>query len=309
MRPSLELLEERELLSAVNWTVDQANSSTTITLPDQNITLNGITATVKIRNNDNSAWSTGRTAQMSGTIATDYVDGSSIQFQTGLNNLLGVNSGNYIPDPALWDGTTFTSDTATGPGVFGGKIRATALFITADVGWFNFDDVHFDAGSGPLAITGNSFPANTTTMGASSLRINALGAADVLGQGQVLPDTQTTVTGVTATNTAATGTVQSTGLLTRKLTMPVNIPISVEIPGDNPGDPPVATITGTITGSIVANATLPPPNSSTVTGRRLFYGNSAYATAFSDDNSAIATDKVAYIPSGSNTVGPQNVSS
>src|SRR5262249_19766801 len=76
----LESLEDRQLLSTVNWTVDSAASTATVTLPDQNITLSGISATVRIRNNDNSAWTVGNSAHMSGTIATDYTDGSSIQF-------------------------------------------------------------------------------------------------------------------------------------------------------------------------------------------------------------------------------------
>jgi hypothetical protein len=299
-QPWFEPLEERQVLSVVTWTVDQAQSSATVTLPDQELTLEGITATIKIRDNDNSAWN-GNVAAIAGTFTTNYTDGSSIEFLSGMDTLVGVNSGSYIPDPANWDSINqvFTSN-AAGPGVYGGKIRATAfVIVTEDVGWFNFTDLAYEVASGPLTITGTSFATNTTTVGIDSVLVNALGDEDVLGQGQLLPDTQVLLEDAVTTNAGANGSIINTGGLNRKLTFPISIPIAVEIPQDP--NPPVV-ITGSITGQIVANATL-PNLTATVTGRRLFYNNSVWDDpGFGFTNaSAIAGDKTAYIPNGSNT--------
>jgi hypothetical protein len=88
------------------------------------------------------------------------------------------------------------------------------------------------------------------------------------------------------------------------LTLPVHIPMAIEISA-GPGAPPIVTIDATVEGVIVAYGIAP----TAVTGRRTFYAGSEYETGLGDRASAIATDKVAYIPTGSNSAGINNVTS
>src|SRR5262249_1941583 len=85
-RTMLEPLEDRKLLSAVTWTIDQAASSITLTIPDQNVILSGTTIGVAIRNQiggNSGPWNVGNSAHIGGTILSDYVDDSTITFSAG----------------------------------------------------------------------------------------------------------------------------------------------------------------------------------------------------------------------------------
>jgi hypothetical protein len=186
--PFAEPLEERQLLSAVTWNVVQASSSDTITIPDQTVNLpfnsGTIPVLVQFRNESGgAAWTSGDTASMTGTIATNYVDGSSIQFLTGQNNLTGVDSGTYRPDPSTWDATAKTFATnSTAPAVFGARIHGVALggFLSVDVAYISIPSAATDTANGlsplaydlgspnPLTITAGTFPANSTSFGINS---------------------------------------------------------------------------------------------------------------------------------------------
>jgi hypothetical protein len=324
LRDSLEPLEERMMLTALTWTIDQAQSDVTIAIPDQPFEIvsgeDTYSGTLKIRNqggSDGGPWNVGNSAEIAGTIATDYFDGSSIEFLLGQSNISGVNSGSYIPNPANWDGDDFNGSLAPGPGVFGGRLYPSVdqvFGLSVTVGHFNFADVLFDVGSAALSISSGNFAANTTDVGIGSAMANLKGTA-VLPPlvGQILPDTQVTVLDLLTTNQAATGTITSPDPINqpnlRQLTFPIVQNFSLEL---SPETPP---FTGSISGQIVATATLPPPvDSSVVTDRRLYYNNSAYdgntvgAVSAAQEYSALATDKSAYLP-GSGSFIAANTSS
>jgi hypothetical protein len=118
-RTLLEPLEDRTLLSAVGWTIDSSQSSLTLTVPDQNVAVSiggspvpggvGFHLGNQSQTGDASqAWTVGNTAAMSGTLATDYVDGTSVQFLTNQSSMAGVvnpsvnsypNLGTASPNP------------------------------------------------------------------------------------------------------------------------------------------------------------------------------------------------------------------
>src|SRR5262245_13582814 len=74
----IELLEPRAMLSAVTWTINQAASSLTMSMPAT--TLN-IGVQIKPINQDSlgngvgTSWTTNKTAPLGGTLLTEYVDG------------------------------------------------------------------------------------------------------------------------------------------------------------------------------------------------------------------------------------------
>ncbi|MEX0675640.1 MAG: hypothetical protein WD063_01095 [Pirellulales bacterium] len=314
LRGSLETLESRVLLTAVTWTIDQSQSSTTVAIPDQPYEIDDAgtiySGTLQIRNQsggNSGPWNVGNSAQISGTLATDYTDESSIQFLLGQSNLTGVNSGSYIPDPANWNGTDFGGSTAPGPGVFGGRLYPTidqVFGLPFTVGYFNFALVEYDLGSASLPISSGIFAANTTDIGISSAQANLKGVSIII-VGQILPDAQATLADLLTTNQAATGTITAPDPIgqpnLRRLTLPILQIFSIEI---TPGAPPFM---GSLTGQIVATATIP----ASVTGRHLFYNESKYDnnTPGIDpaDSSAIATDKSAYLPGGG-LITPASVS-
>jgi hypothetical protein len=93
-RAMMEPLEDRQLLTVLpllNWTVDTANSTVTLGLPDQNVVvaIGGTNYNVRVRLRDQNTtgtggtWDTGNTTNFTGTIATQYVDGAQLQFLTG----------------------------------------------------------------------------------------------------------------------------------------------------------------------------------------------------------------------------------
>ncbi len=325
-RLQLEPLETRQLLSAVSWTIDTAASSLSIAIQDQPIDLNGTAATVRVRNQsggDAGPWNVGNTAHFTGTIDTDYVDGSTIQFLAGQTNVLGVNSGSYRPKPSDYAGGTVNPDgtasggdftgTATAPGVFGARFRATVSVlgfpVTVDAAFASFYNTKYEIASDTLPITAGSFPINTTNIGISDTLIGIDGLTVPI-VGQPVPDSITRITDAVGPNGQLTATVANSGPLTRQLTIPILLDLSIPVDAD-----PMHNLLATATGTIVANATLPPPSS--VVGQFLFYNGSGTSTRYdhndlainSFDDAAIATDKTAYLWEDAGAATFANVSS
>ena len=82
---------------------------------------------MRVRNQsggDAGPWNVGNTAHFTGTIDTEYVDGSTIQFLAGQTNVLGVNSGSYRPKPSDYTGGTINPDGTASGGDFTGTATA-----------------------------------------------------------------------------------------------------------------------------------------------------------------------------------------
>ena len=303
-RAMVEPLEARQLLSVstLTWVIDPVLSTATNAVPDQlgSIGISGNTYPITVRFRDQSAsgssgtWTTGNQTNFSGTLAIDYVDGSQLQFRTGLNNYGYVDNFTSRPDsgvatpnpgfnvggdptsayPNLYSNFTFTPNKHDGsgtyinntsePAAFSTLLNATISYplvvfgvtttvpITADTGYLSFSQMQNDALSGVLPITAGSFDGSTTNLGAvtATVRLHGLNVAGVA---------QTPSYNIigyqplsTTTNGPSTGTITSTGTLTRKIVLPLSLPETIAGLTDQP-------ITGTITGQIVATATLTAP--------------------------------------------------
>ena len=266
-RPVLEALEDRRLLSLTTWTIDQSQSSLSLAIADQVVNYNGTDITIRVRNQsggNSGPWNVGNSAAIAGTISTNYIDGHSIEFLAGQTNIVGINSGNYRPNPSDFDPNATDAEnpkgsftgTSTAPAVFGGRVRASLVVmweITVDIGFLSFYNTKYEVSSGELPITSNSFAGNSLTVGidSSGLGIDGLRVA-VLGQ--PVPDRLTTITDRTAINSAPTGTITDLGGQNRRLTIPVALALSMPIDAD-----PAHDLHATATGQVVASAVVDLP--------------------------------------------------
>ena len=243
----------------ITWDIDPAQSFLRLTIPDQDVNIPG-TGNVTVRLRDaasNSEWTDagGRRAFFDGTLQTNYIDASSIEFVTGTHNIFALEGVNVRPDPAQFtgppnednpDGTYVGS--ATTAAAFGAKVRGTAI-ITVDAAYIAIRDVVYDISSGVIALGGGTTIAGSTSnFGITSASIDADGLSTIVGQ--PIPDTLAAALPAISGLDSAAGAVASTGGLGRKLTY--NIATSIEIVLEG------ITLTGSASGQIIAIGSLPP---------------------------------------------------
>jgi len=241
----------------VSWDIDPSQSSFTLAIPDQNTTLGTLTATMRLRNQNNTTWTT-NSSPVDGALATDIGAGiSSIQFLGGQSSLTGVNTGSYRPNPAVFstsatDATntagSFTA-TTTAPAVFGARVNASVSIISINVGYISFSNVSYDLSSLATAISGTSFLSNAVTVGIAdsttnfdSVSASTTGIGDGIGQ-----------TGpINAVNiNAAAGSITYLGGGNYKLVVPINMPVHIDLSG--------VVLNATATGTLVGFAFIPEP--------------------------------------------------
>jgi PEP-CTERM motif len=254
----------------VIWDIDPAQSFVRLTIPDQAITLNGTAATIRLRdNNSTSVWTDdgGRRAFVDGTLKTNYVDGSSIEFLSGMHNIFALEGANVRPDPAQFtgpsdaanpDGTYVGTDAAAA--AYGARVRASVSIFTVDAGYLALRNVLYDVSSGvvPLGGGGTTISGNTSNFGISSARVDVDGLLISLISSQPIPDVfNASLPPVTGVETAA-GSIADLGAGARRLTYNISVPINVEISG--------VVLTGTADGQIVAFATVPEPSTLVLAG-------------------------------------------
>jgi hypothetical protein len=258
----------------VTWNIDSTQSSLSLKIGDTAFNVDGIgNITIRVRNqatNQNNAWNTGNTAKVGGTIDTNYVDGTSIEFLANQPNIVGVNSGNYRPNPASYTGDTNPdptlaeggsfSDTSTQAAVFGARVRASiaSLFgLTVDAAFINFFNVNYELASGVLGLSGtNSNFTNSTTVGILDSRL-AVDGLTVVGQ-TVIDDQIAQVDNATAANSGALGTLTDLGGQLRKITIPVLLNLVIPLDDTN-----TYVLNAQATGQIVATAEVQIPEPST----------------------------------------------
>ncbi len=261
------LLAPAAQAAPVLWQIDSSLSQITLAVPDQAISLNGTNATVRLRNQsggNSGPWNVGNKAFMAGTIATDYDDGVSIQFLTGQGNMYGLTSGNYRPNPADFNPLNTNAEnpdgqfsgSATAPGVFGARVRATVSILTVDAAYFSFLDVLYDLDSGALPIGGGgTFAGNALSFGFDQTTV-AFDGLSIILVGQPIPDTDgTVIQDVFGTNTSAGATITSPDPIgdpnLRRLSIPINVPLSLDLQG--------VVLNASVAGTIVAYAYVPEP--------------------------------------------------
>jgi len=241
----------------VNWDVDPSLSSFKLAIPDQTTTLGTLTATMRLRNQNNGTWTTNN-APVDGLLATDVGAGiSSIQFLGGSSSLVGVNTGSYRPNPAAYntavtDATntagTFTN-TSSAAAVYAARVNASVSIITINVGYISFDNMSYDVSSAATAITGTSFLSNALTVG---ILDSTTHFDSVNGGTTALGDAQGNTGPISAVNSGAgTGSVVNLGGGNYRLTVPISEPVFINLSG--------VTLNATATGTLVAFAFIPEP--------------------------------------------------
>lgn len=267
----------------VNWNIDSANSYLRLNLP-LNVTtsLSGTTVTVRLRNENNATWSDagGRRSNVSGSIATNYYDGSpTLQYLAGASSINSVNFGSFRPNPAQFS-TSATNASSPG-GTYTGTggvphsfyVRANAaaqIIITIQItgARLGLRDLVYDAGGAPIALTGGGGNYTATSGGDFGI-IGGLYDLDAEVQtgllasiGQITDD----VAGGSLTslfggpvNAANTGSLSITNLggLNRRLDQVVAIPFSFDLGG--------FILNASIDGQIRAFATVPVPEPASLT--------------------------------------------
>jgi hypothetical protein len=247
---------------SVNWDIDPSLSSFKLAIPDQLVTLGTLTVTMRLRNQNNATWTT-NTAPVDGLLATDVGPGvgfSSVQFLGGSSSLVGVNTGNYRPNPATYSTSatstintagSFTS-TGNGPGVYAAAVRANVPVLGLQtVGYINFDNVSYDVSSAATALSGTSFVSDGLNIGLLDSRINFDGISIIIA-GQVVGDTQAQSGPLSGINAGAgLGSIVNVGGSQYRITVPISVPVDVSLGGVN--------LTGTATGQLVGFAFIPEP--------------------------------------------------
>ena len=246
------------------WTVDSSLSYARLTFPDQVITYSGITASVRPRSTTATgttgsgaanAWTdtNGRKASLGGTFQADYVTdglgGTYLTFNNG-SNILGLNTPGLLaaPDPANWDGTSFTP-TGSALANFSSKVYLNAGFglINANIA-LAIRQAVVDLNSAQLLLGGGTTIAgNSTNIGLSQGGVQVKGTA--IGSLATIPDVNTSFTSTPVLNTGG-GVVNNLGGLSRQIDLLINIPVNLEVTAG-------VTVTASISGRIVGTATVP----------------------------------------------------
>jgi hypothetical protein len=246
---------------SVNWDIDPTLSSFKLAIPDQLVSLGTLTVTMRLRNQNNATWTT-NTAPVDGLLATNVgwsAGVSSVQFLGGSSSLVGLNTGNYRPNPASYSTSvtstintagTFTN-TSSGPGVFAAAVRANVPVLGLQtVGYINFDNVSYDVSSVVTPVVATSFLSNALTLGLLDSRINFDGIS-ILIAGQVVGDTQGQSGPLNGVNTGAgAGSIVNVGGFNYRITVPINVPVDISLGGVN--------LVGTATGTLVGFASIIP---------------------------------------------------
>jgi hypothetical protein len=237
------------------WTIDSTHSYAQLAIPVQTATLAGVSYTVRVVNQSGgSSWTTGNKAAIGGTISTQVDSApemSQIEFDHQ-TNILGVNSGSYIPSPATWNGSQFTSDTATAAAVFGGQVEADTIFGYASGVQLSIANLSAEMTTGGtyLPVVNGTLPANTTSLGVESGTFSGHGVGVLEGIAQVAGqslDFYESTGSSTELNSIATASITYNGPhTTATLIENFNIPASFPLNGSS--------VSGTISGLMEATA-------------------------------------------------------
>jgi MYXO-CTERM domain-containing protein len=245
----------------VTWDIDSTQSFFRLTVPDQSVTIDTTTATLRLRDNSSTSnWTDngGRRAFLDGEIATSYNDFSTIEFLAGAHNLFALEQTNLRPNPAAFDPLAVNGDnpdgqfTSTGAALaaLGARVRASISFLTVDLGYLALSDVFFDLGSSVIPLGGGTaIAASATTFTLSSAVLNFDGVSSLAGQ--PVPDTHNAAFTTPLQTNSGTGSVANLGGNMRKLTLNISMPFVIDFEG--------TALNGTANGVIVATALVPEP--------------------------------------------------
>lgn len=259
--------------AALVWSIDSNVSYIRLNIPDQPVPIDEEnTLNAKLRDYQvnggpmldsdpdvPTSWTdlNGRRSFVSGTISSNYVEGSSIQFVPGTHSAGAIEYGLFLPDPSAVPGpaafaadvwNTFEAD----PDNFPGELTYLRL------GHVRIRNINYDLdGTASLA----AGPPTTWTQSGGSINLGTLAGSvvdvDLLG---ILTDYGVTLDPFGAANQGSL-MVEDLGANQRRLTIDVDVPISLDING--------ILLTASISGQIVGLATVPEPASVSLVGLAL----------------------------------------
>jgi hypothetical protein len=267
---ALGLIAHGARADIVIWDIDPAQSFVRLTIPDQSVSIDGTSATIRLRDNGSTSnWTDagGRRAFVDGTAKGDFVkDTGRMQFLSGMHNIFALEQANVRPDPAQFTGGPDANNpdgtyvgTAAAGAAYGARVRATVSILTVDVAYLAMRNVLFDISSGVIALGGGgtTIPGNTSNFGIASSSVDVDGLP-VTGFGQPIPDIRDEpLNDITGLNTAA-GSIADLGGNNLRLTYNINVPIMIDIEG--------VVLNGSADGQIVAFAVVPEPATFTLAG-------------------------------------------
>jgi len=273
----LALMASAAQADPLTFTLDSTQSYVTLSIP--NFSLSGLTINTTGQNQVNgnpigTAWSasttTGNTAFVSGTIATDLNFGAGnvtgVQFISGSNTLAALVSGNYRPNPAAYNAvTTAYNNNGSLPQNYG----VTAHTPLGNASLSSFANTVYDIGTATkIPVAANTFPTdgswnnnfNTAVNTGISNTIFSTQGLTLFLEGQVIPNFVTTI-GAIGTTSPGTGlgTFTFTTPTNLQMVVPVNVPFSINLGSG-------IYLNGTETGQYVANAAVPEPSTLVMAG-------------------------------------------
>lgn len=259
--------------AALVWSIDSNVSYIRLNIPDQPVPLdesNSIDAKLRdyqvnggpVMDGDPdvpTAWTdlNGRRSFVSGTISSNYAEGSSIQFLPGTHSASAIEYGSFRPDEFV----------VTGPAAFAADVWASSeddpenfpgVLTYGRLGHVRIRNINYDLdGTATLA----AGPPSTWTQSGGSINLGTLAGSvvdvDLLG---ILTDYGVTLDPFGAAN-AGSLMVEDLGGNQRRLTIDVDVPINLDLSG--------VLLTASITGQIVGLATVPEPASVSLVGLAL----------------------------------------
>lgn len=253
---------------ALVFTIDSSQSYVSLNIP--NFSLSNTSGNITGQNRTNgapisAAWSsstnTGNTAFVSGTIATT-VGGSftgqtlsAIQFISGANNLVALNSGNYRPNLAAYNSiSSIFNNNSSAPANYGGTVHSSL----GNAALVSFNNTRYDIGSGNLPAS-NTVGSGTFTSDALLNPLNTGVLESVFsGQGlsifltgQLVPNGAGLITATPGPDTITSYTYTYTSPTNLQITIGMSTPFSIILGNQF--------LNGTESGRYVANATVPEP--------------------------------------------------
>lgn len=253
----------------VNWNIDSTQSWIRISIPDQIINIGGgNTLPVAMRDqgaNPGSAvaasWTDAgkRLAEVTGTLSTNMT-GTSISFNSGAHAAPALASGQWRPDAASWNGSTFdTSLGATTPSVFAADLTVQGL---QRIAFLNFYNVNTDYSGTATGLSGWAGTASggALTAGALAGTTLDLDAIFLIADGRSVYGT---LGGAANIGVNSSLTIANLGGLDRELTFEYDVPFLVSVNG--------LPVNVEFESRIVAYATIPEPASLSLVGLALSF--------------------------------------
>lgn len=252
--------------SLVDWQIDSNSSWIRLTINDQNIQVApGQFLPAWLRDQGvpggpvAPSWTDSgkRLAALEGTISSNYVEGSSIQFTSGSHNSNAVESGSFLPNRTTWDGTNFDTTQQGTPTAFAADLTLQGAARLAFLNIYNVN-LDFDGTSTLSGGAGTWSGSGNLSVGAESGSILDFDAQPSL---ITLSDSRTALAalmGAAALGTDGSLTINDIGGLNRELLLTYDVPFVVVING--------LPLNARFDASIRAYATVPEPASAALAG-------------------------------------------